>query len=342
MSKAYEQSGVDIHAGYEAVERMSSHVQRTMRKEVLGGLGGFGATFDLSQLNMKTPVLVSGTDGVGTKLKLAIDHNKHDTIGIDAVAMCVNDILTTGAEPLYFLDYIATNKVVPEVIEQIVKGVSDGCEATHTALIGGETAEMGEMYHEGEYDLAGFAVGAVEKDEYIDGSEVEEGQIIIGLASNGIHSNGYSLVRKLIEESGINLNDSFDGSTYLDIFLAPTQLYVKPILTLKEKVKIKGMNHITGGGFYENIPRGLPKSLAAKIDTQSFPTPKVFEWLQQQADIETSEMYNVFNMGIGYTVIVNKEDVYKTLDVLKEQDIAAYQIGEIVKSNDAPIYLEGV
>ncbi|OJH01149.1 phosphoribosylformylglycinamidine cyclo-ligase [Staphylococcus hominis] len=342
MSKAYEQSGVDIHAGYEAVERMSSHVQRTMRKEVLGGLGGFGATFDLSQLNMKTPVLVSGTDGVGTKLKLAIDHNKHDTIGIDAVAMCVNDILTTGAEPLYFLDYIATNKVVPEVIEQIVKGVSDGCEATHTALIGGETAEMGEMYHEGEYDLAGFAVGAVEKDEYIDGSEVEEGQIIIGLASNGIHSNGYSLVRKLIKESGINLNDSFDGSTYLDTFLAPTQLYVKPILTLKEKVKIKGMNHITGGGFYENIPRGLPKGLAAKIDTQSFPTPKVFEWLQQQADIETSEMYNVFNMGIGYTVIVNKEDVSKTLDVLKEQDIAAYQIGEIVKSNDAPIYLEGV
>ena len=342
MSKAYEQSGVDIHAGYEAVERMSSHVQRTMRKEVLGGLGGFGATFDLSQLNMKTPVLVSGTDGVGTKLKLAIDNNKHDTIGIDAVAMCVNDILTTGAEPLYFLDYIATNKVVPEVIEQIVKGVSDGCEATHTALIGGETAEMGEMYHEGEYDLAGFAVGAVEKDEYIDGTKVKEGQAIIGLASNGIHSNGYSLVRKLIQESGINLNDSFDGSTYLDTFLAPTQLYVKPILTLKEKVKIKGMNHITGGGFYENIPRGLPNGLAAKIDTQSFPTPKVFEWLQQQADIETSEMYNVFNMGIGYTVIVNKEDVYKTLDVLKEQDIAAYQIGEIVKSNDAPIYLEGV
>lgn len=342
MSKAYEQSGVDIHAGYEAVERMSSHVQRTMRKEVLGGLGGFGATFDLSQLNMKAPVLVSGTDGVGTKLKLAIDNNKHDTIGIDAVAMCVNDILTTGAEPLYFLDYIATNKVVPEVIEQIVKGVSDGCEATHTALIGGETAEMGEMYHEGEYDLAGFAVGAVEKDEYIDGSGVEEGQIIIGLASNGIHSNGYSLVRKLIQESGINLNDSFDGSTYLDTFLAPTQLYVKPILTLKEKVKIKGMNHITGGGFYENIPRGLPNGLAAKIDTQSFPTPKVFEWLQQQADIETSEMYNVFNMGIGYTVIVNKEDVSKALDILKEQDIAAYQIGEIVKSNDAPIYLEGV
>ena len=218
MSKAYEQSGVNIHAGYEAVERISSHVERTMRKEVLGGLGGFGATFDLSQLNMKAPVLVSGTDGVGTKLKLVIDHGKHDTIGIDAVAMCVNDILTTGAEPLYFLDYIATNKVVPSIIEQIVKGVSDGCEQTNTALIGGETAEMGEMYHEGEYDIAGFAVGAVEKDEYIDGSKVEAGQAIIGLASNGIHSNGYSLVRKLIKESGINLHDNFNGKTYLETF----------------------------------------------------------------------------------------------------------------------------
>lgn len=219
MSKAYQQAGVDINAGYEAVERMTSHVQRTMRKEVLGGLGGFGATFDLSQLNMKAPLLVSGTDGVGTKLKLAIDNDKHDTIGIDAVAMCVNDILTTGAEPLYFLDYIATNKVVPEVIEQIVKGVSDGCEETNTALIGGETAEMGEMYHEGEYDLAGFAVGAVEKDDYIDGSSVEPGQAIIGLESSGIHSNGYSLVRKLIQQSGIKLSEPFNQEqTFLDAF----------------------------------------------------------------------------------------------------------------------------
>ncbi|GGG87388.1 phosphoribosylformylglycinamidine cyclo-ligase [Staphylococcus pragensis] len=342
MSKAYEQSGVDIHAGYEAVERMSSHVQRTMRKEVLGGLGGFGATFDLSQLNMKAPVLVSGTDGVGTKLKLAIDNDKHDTIGIDAVAMCVNDILTTGAEPLYFLDYIATNKVVPEVIEQIVKGVSDGCEETNTALIGGETAEMGEMYHEGEYDLAGFAVGAVEKEDYIDGSAIQEGQTIIGLASNGIHSNGYSLVRKLIKASGINLNDEFDGRTYLDTFLAPTKLYVKPILALKKAVQIKGMNHITGGGFYENIPRGLPKGLAAKIDTQSFPTPKVFEWLQQQAQIETQEMYNVFNMGIGYTVIVDKEEAKKAIDILNKEGISAYEIGEIITDKDTPIHLEGV
>ncbi|MDI1726746.1 phosphoribosylformylglycinamidine cyclo-ligase, partial [Staphylococcus aureus] len=226
MSKAYEQSGVNIHAGYEAVERMSSHVKRTMRKEVIGGLGGFGATFDLSQLNMTAPVLVSGTDGVGTKLKLAIDYGKHDSIGIDAVAMCVNDILTTGAEPLYFLDYIATNKVVPEVIEQIVKGISDACVETNTALIGGETAEMGEMYHEGEYDVAGFAVGAVEKDDYVDGSEVKEGQVVIGLASSGIHSNGYSLVRKLINESGIDLASNFDNRPFIDVFLEPTKLYV--------------------------------------------------------------------------------------------------------------------
>lgn len=342
MSKAYEQSGVNIHAGYEAVERISSHVERTMRKEILGGLGGFGATFDLSQLNMKAPVLVSGTDGVGTKLKLAIDHGKHDTIGIDAVAMCVNDILTTGAEPLYFLDYIATNKVVPSIIEQIVKGVSDGCEQTNTALIGGETAEMGEMYHEGEYDIAGFAVGAVEKDEYIDGSKVEAGQAIIGLASNGIHSNGYSLVRKLIKESGINLHDNFNGKTYLETFLAPTELYVKPILELKKHVDIKAMNHITGGGFYENIPRALPKGLSARIDTTSFTTLDVFNWLQQQGNISTDEMYNIFNMGIGYTVIVDKKDVSTALAALQELDVKAYEIGEVIEDADTPLHLMGV
>ena len=300
MSKAYQQAGVDINAGYEAVERMSSHVKRTMRKEVLGGLGGFGATFDLSQLNMKAPLLVSGTDGVGTKLKLAIDHNKHDTIGVDAVAMCVNDILTTGAEPLYFLDYIATNKVVPEVIEQIVKGVSDGCEETNTALIGGETAEMGEMYHEGEYDLAGFAVGAVEKDEYIDGSNVKPGQVIIGLESSGIHSNGYSLVRNLIKKSNVDLQEKFDAQrTYLETFLEPTRLYVKPVLAVKEAIQINAMTHITGGGFYENIPRALPEGVTAKVDTTSFPTLPIFNWLQQQGEIETAEMYKFLNLGRG-------------------------------------------
>lgn len=342
MSKAYQQAGVDINAGYEAVERMSSHVKRTMRKEVLGGLGGFGATFDLSQLNMKAPLLVSGTDGVGTKLKLAIDHNKHDTIGIDAVAMCVNDILTTGAEPLYFLDYIATHKVVPEVIEQIVKGVSDGCEETNTALIGGETAEMGEMYHEGEYDLAGFAVGAVEKEAYIDGTSVKPGQIVIGLESSGVHSNGYSLVRNLIEKSGVNLDDTFDSNrTYLDTFLEPTRLYVKPVLAVKEAVQIHAMTHITGGGFYENIPRALPEGVTAKIDVTQFPTPKIFDWLQTQGEISTNEMYNVFNMGIGFTLVIDKENEQQALDILNEQQVKAYKIGEIAKGDD-PIQLSGV
>ncbi|MEB8209778.1 phosphoribosylformylglycinamidine cyclo-ligase [Staphylococcus succinus] len=342
MSKAYQQAGVDINAGYEAVERMSSHVKRTMRKEVLGGLGGFGATFDLSQLNMKAPLLVSGTDGVGTKLKLAIDYNKHDTIGIDAVAMCVNDILTTGAEPLYFLDYIATHKVVPEVIEQIVKGVSDGCEETNTALIGGETAEMGEMYHEGEYDLAGFAVGAVEKEAYIDGTSVKPGQIIIGLESSGVHSNGYSLVRNLIEKSGVNLDDTFDSNrTYLDTFLEPTRLYVKPVLAVKEAVQIHAMTHITGGGFYENIPRALPEGVTAKIDVTQFPTPKIFDWLQTQGEISTNEMYNVFNMGIGFTLVIDKENEQQALDILNEQLVKAYKIGEIAKGDD-PIQLSGV
>lgn len=342
MSKAYQQAGVDINAGYEAVERMSSHVKRTMRKEVLGGLGGFGATFDLSQLNMKAPLLVSGTDGVGTKLKLAIDHNKHDTIGVDAVAMCVNDILTTGAEPLYFLDYIATHKVVPEVIEQIVKGVSDGCEETNTALIGGETAEMGEMYHEGEYDLAGFAVGAVEKESYIDGTSVKPGQIIIGLESSGVHSNGYSLVRNLIEKSGVNLDDTFDSNrTYLDTFLEPTRLYVKPVLAVKEAVQIHAMTHITGGGFYENIPRALPEGVTAKIDVTQFPTPKIFDWLQTQGEISTNEMYNVFNMGIGFTLVIDKENEQQALDILNEQQVKAYKIGEIAKGDD-PIQLSGV
>lgn len=342
MSKAYQQAGVDINAGYEAVERMSSHVKRTMRKEVLGGLGGFGATFDLSQLNMKAPLLVSGTDGVGTKLKLAIDHNKHDTIGVDAVAMCVNDILTTGAEPLYFLDYIATNKVVPEVIEQIVKGVSDGCEETNTALIGGETAEMGEMYHEGEYDLAGFAVGAVEKDEYIDGGNVKPGQVIIGLESSGIHSNGYSLVRNLIKKSNVDLQEKFDAQrTYLETFLEPTRLYVKPVLAVKEAIQINAMTHITGGGFYENIPRALPKGVTAKVDTTSFPTLPIFDWLQQQGEIDTAEMYNVFNMGIGFTIIVEAQDADKALAILKEYDVKAYKIGEIVEGTE-PIQLTGV
>ncbi|EGQ2887312.1 phosphoribosylformylglycinamidine cyclo-ligase [Staphylococcus pseudintermedius] len=336
MAESYKKAGVDIEAGYEAVKRMSSHVERTMRKEVLGGLGGFGATFDLSQLNMKAPVLVSGTDGVGTKLKLAIDYDKHDTIGIDAVAMCVNDILTTGAEPLYFLDYIATHKVVPEIIEQIVKGISDGCVETNTALIGGETAEMGEMYHEGEYDVAGFAVGAVEKDEYIDGSKVEKGDVIIGLASNGIHSNGYSLVRRLVAESGIDVNDTFEGEqSFLDMLLTPTALYVSPVLTVKKDVQIKAMTHITGGGFYENIPRALPEGKTAVVNTASFPTPAIFNWLQAQGNIDTDEMYHIFNMGIGFTLIVAPEDEVAVHEILKNANVDAYTIGHIAEEASA-------
>ncbi|EGQ1613465.1 phosphoribosylformylglycinamidine cyclo-ligase [Staphylococcus pseudintermedius] len=336
MAESYKKAGVDIGAGYEAVKRMSSHVERTMRKEVLGGLGGFGATFDLSQLNMKAPVLVSGTDGVGTKLKLAIDYDKHDTIGIDAVAMCVNDILTTGAEPLYFLDYIATHKVVPEIIEQIVKGISDGCVETNTALIGGETAEMGEMYHEGEYDVAGFAVGAVEKDEYIDGSKVEKGDVIIGLASNGIHSNGYSLVRRLVAESGIDVNDTFEGEqSFLDMLLTPTALYVSPVLAVKKDVQIKAMTHITGGGFYENIPRALPEGKTAVVNTASFPTPAIFNWLQAQGNIDTDEMYHIFNMGIGFTLIVAPEDEVAVHEILKNANVDAYTIGHIAEEDSA-------
>ncbi|GAB0237595.1 phosphoribosylformylglycinamidine cyclo-ligase [Staphylococcus pseudintermedius] len=336
MAESYKKAGVDIEAGYEAVKRMSSHVERTMRKEVLGGLGGFGATFDLSQLNMKAPVLVSGTDGVGTKLKLAIDYDKHDTIGIDAVAMCVNDILTTGAEPLYFLDYIATHKVVPEIIEQIVKGISDGCVETNTALIGGETAEMGEMYHEGEYDVAGFAVGAVEKDEYIDGSKVEKGDVIIGLASYGIHSNGYSLVRRLVAESGIDVNDTFEGEqSFLDMLLTPTALYVSPVLAVKKDVQIKAMTHITGGGFYENIPRALPEGKTAVVNTASFPTPAIFNWLQAQGNIDTDEMYHIFNMGIGFTLIVAPEDEVAVHEILKNANVDAYTIGHIAEEDSA-------
>ncbi|HEC2159713.1 TPA: phosphoribosylformylglycinamidine cyclo-ligase [Staphylococcus delphini] len=334
MAESYKKAGVDIEAGYEAVKRMSSHVERTMRKEVIGGLGGFGATFDLSQLNMKAPVLVSGTDGVGTKLKLAIDYDKHDTIGIDAVAMCVNDILTTGAEPLYFLDYIATHKVVPEIIEQIVKGISDGCVETNTALIGGETAEMGEMYHEGEYDVAGFAVGTVEKDAYIDGSKVEKGDVIIGLASNGIHSNGYSLVRRLVAESGIDVNDTFEGEqSFLDVLLTPTALYVSPVLAVKKDVQIKAMTHITGGGFYENIPRALPEGKTAVVNTASFPTPAIFNWLQAQGNIDTDEMYHIFNMGIGFTLVVAPEDEAAVHEILKNANVDAYTIGHIAEED---------
>ncbi|SOC37825.1 phosphoribosylformylglycinamidine cyclo-ligase [Salinicoccus kekensis] len=329
MSEQYKKAGVDIEAGYEAVEQMKSHVKRTRRPEVLGGLGGFGAGFDLSQLNMKQPVLVSGTDGVGTKLKLAIDHDRHDTIGIDAVAMCVNDILTTGAEPLYFLDYIAVEKVVPETVADIVKGVSDGCVQAGCALIGGETAEMGSMYGPGEYDLAGFAVGAVEKPDYIDGARVKAGDVIIGLPSSGVHSNGYSLVRKIIADNNIDVEADLEGEKLIDRLLEPTRIYVREVRGLMEKVDIKAMSHITGGGFVENLPRAVPEGLGIEISTGEIKVPAVINWLIEQGGISKDEAYNVFNMGIGFVVIVDAADADTALSALRDAGEAAVKIGEV-------------
>ena len=317
MSEQYKQAGVDIEAGYEAVTRMKSHVQKTMRKEVMNPLGGFGGAFDLSQLNMKAPVLVSGTDGVGTKLKLAIDANIHGTIGVDAVAMCVNDIITTGAEPLYFLDYLALNKVVPEHVEQIVKGVADGCVQSECALIGGETAEMGEMYGENEYDIAGFAVGAVEKDQYIDGRATEAGDVIIGLHSSGVHSNGYSLVRKILKDNNTDLNKQLEGKPLIEHLLEPTKIYVKAIKALKNETTIKAMSHITGGGFYENIPRAIPENFGVKLDVSNVRIPKIINWLINKGEIDKKEAYNVFNMGIGFIVVVSSKDQEIAIDALK-------------------------
>lgn len=340
MAESYKQSGVDIHAGYEAVERMKKHVNKTMRKEVLGGLGSFGAAFDLSQLNMKAPVLVSGTDGVGTKLRLAIDSNRHDTIGIDAVAMCVNDILTTGAMPLYFLDYLALNKVDPVIVEQIVKGVADGCLESECALIGGETAEMGDMYHTGDYDIAGFAVGAVEKDAYITGEKIAEGDVILGLASSGIHSNGYSLVRKIIKDNNLDLNAEFEnGKTLLDVVLEPTRLYVKSAKAILNAADVHGMCHVTGGGFIENVPRVFTgEGLYPEIDVTNIPRQKIFDLLQEKGNIDKMEMYNIFNMGIGFIFIVPAEDVEKVRSAVNEE---VFEIGRVVRG-DEEIEIKGV
>ncbi len=340
MAESYKQSGVDIHAGYEAVERMKKHVNKTMRKEMLGGLGSFGAAFDLSQLNMKAPVLVSGTDGVGTKLRLAIDSDRHDTIGIDAVAMCVNDILTTGAMPLYFLDYLALNKVDPVIVEQIVKGVADGCAESECALIGGETAEMGDMYHTGDYDIAGFAVGAVEKDAYITGERIAEGDVILGLASSGIHSNGYSLVRKIIKDNNLDLDAEFEnGKTLLDVVLEPTRLYVKSAKAILDAADVHGMCHVTGGGFIENVPRIFVNDrLYPEIDVTNIPRQKIFDLLQEKGSIDKMEMYNIFNMGIGFIFIVPREDVENVRSAVNEE---VFEIGRVVRGDKA-IDIKGV
>lgn len=343
MSEAYKQAGVDIHAGYESVERIKKHVKRTMRPEVLSGLGGFGALFELPIDKYKKPVLVSGTDGVGTKLKLAFAMDRHDTIGIDAVAMCVNDIVVQGAEPLYFLDYLACGKVYPEKIEAIVKGIADGCEQAGCALIGGETAEMPGLYQDGEYDIAGFSVGIVEKEQIIDGSKIEAGDLLIGLPSSGMHSNGFSLIRKiLLEQEGMDLEASYNETETLgEALLRPTRIYVKPVLELLKKFQVKGMSHITGGGFIENIPRMLPEQCEAEVDVGSWPVPPLFQLLQEKGKISHEDMFSTFNMGIGLVLAVKNEQAIEAIQFLETMGEKAYLIGRVGKGSKG-IQLGGV
>lgn len=333
MSEAYKQAGVDIAAGNEAVERMKKHVKRTVRPEVMGGLGGFGGMFGLDKSKYEEPVLVSGTDGVGTKLKLAFAMDKHDTIGIDAVAMCVNDIVVQGAEPLFFLDYLACDKVVPEKIEAIVAGIAEGCVQSGCALIGGETAEMPGMYSEGEYDIAGFSVGVVDREKMIDGSSIRTGDAVIGLTSSGIHSNGFSLVRKLLlERKGYQLSDSLPelgGAQLGHVLLEPTKIYVKTVLKLMESIELKGLVHITGGGFIENIPRVLPKNANVQVEYGSWPIQPIFGLLQREGEVSNRDMFTTFNMGIGMVLIVPAEQADETLRLAAELGEKAYRIGEV-------------
>jgi phosphoribosylformylglycinamidine cyclo-ligase len=332
VSEAYKNAGVDIAAGNEAVERMKKHVKRTFRPEVMTDLGGFGALFGLNKEKYEEPVLVSGTDGVGTKLKIAFAMDRHDTIGIDAVAMCVNDIVVQGAEPLFFLDYLACDKIVPEKIEAIVAGIAEGCHQAGCALIGGETAEMPGMYAEGEYDIAGFTVGVVDKSKIINGADIAPGDAVIGLSSSGVHSNGFSLVRKLLlEQEGYSLQDSVPelGDTLGDALLAPTKIYVKPLLALLEQLPVKGMAHITGGGFIENIPRMLPDHVNVDIEYGSWPILPIFELLQRKGSISNRDMFTTFNMGIGLVLVVKAEDAEKAVGFLKGQGEEAYIIGKV-------------
>ncbi|RHW30936.1 phosphoribosylformylglycinamidine cyclo-ligase [Neobacillus notoginsengisoli] len=332
MSKAYKEAGVNIEAGYEAVEKMKRHVKKTIRPGVIGGLGGFGAMFDLSALNLKEPVLVSGTDGVGTKLMLAFMMDRHDTIGIDAVAMCVNDIVVQGAEPLYFLDYIGCGKAEPDRIEAIVKGVAAGCELAGCALIGGETAEMPGMYEPNEYDLAGFVVGACEKSELIDGSRIIPGDMLIGLSSSGLHSNGFSLARKVFfEKAGLQVSDFVNdlGCTLGEELLKPTKIYVKSILSSLKKFPVKGMSHITGGGFHENIPRMLPEGHGAQILEGSWQMAAIFPLLEQHGGLERKEMYHVFNMGIGMVIAIEEAYASDLIDHLNACGERASVIGYV-------------
>ncbi len=336
-SDSYAAAGVDITAGYKAVELMKQHIARTMTSGVCSDVGGFGGLFELDVTGMERPVLVSGTDGVGTKLKLAFLLDKHDTVGIDCVAMCVNDIICVGAKPLFFLDYIACGKNFPERIADIVKGVAEGCVQSGCALIGGETAEMPGFYPVDEYDLAGYSCGAVDKKNIIDNKTMEEGDVVIALPSSGVHSNGFSLVRKVFDVENIDLKapeEKLGGIGLGEALLTPTKIYVKPVLALLEKVKVKGISHITGGGFYENIPRSIPDGLGAKIDRKSIRILPIFELLAERGNISEHDMFNTYNMGVGMSIVVAKKDAELAISVLKENGEDAYIIGEIVKSED--------
>ena len=325
----YREAGVDIDAGDELVERIKPHVKRTMRREVLGGLGGFGALVEVPLDRYRKPVLVSGTDGVGTKLRLAIDTGRHDTVGVDLVAMCVNDVVVQGAEPLFFLDYFATGKLDVGVGERLIAGIVDGCVQAGCALVGGETAEMPGMYHGEDYDLAGFCVGIVEKDAIIDGSATRAGDVVLGLPSSGPHSNGFSLIRKILQVSGADLEAPLDGASLVDRLMAPTRIYVKPLLELIAQVPVHGLSHITGGGLVENIPRIIPEGLEVVLERKSWRREAVFDWLQRQGQVADAEMYRVFNCGIGMTVQLAASDAARAIAVLRERGVEALVIGEV-------------
>ena len=333
----YKKAGVDIEAGYKSVELMKEHVKKTMRPEVLGGLGGFAGAFDLSGIkNMEEPVLLSGTDGCGTKVKLAFVMDKHDTIGIDAVAMCVNDIACSGGEPLFFLDYIACGKNYPEKIASIVSGVAEGCLQSECALVGGETAEHPGLMPEDDYDLAGFAVGVVDKKDIIDGSTIKAGDTLIGIASSGVHSNGFSLVRKVFEMTKESLDACYDelGKTLGEALIEPTRIYVKALKNVKNAgVRIKGCSHITGGGFFENVPRMLPENVRAVIKKDSYPVPALFDLIQKNGNIEEHMMYNTFNMGLGMVIAVNPKDVDATMKAIEDAGDKCYVVGNIVEGD---------
>lgn len=339
-SESYKAAGVDITAGYKAVELMKTHIAKTMTAGAMSDIGGFGGLFELDLTGIQKPVLVSGTDGVGTKLKMAFLMDKHDTVGIDCVAMCVNDIICCGAKPLFFLDYIAVGKNFPEKVASIVSGVAEGCVQSGASLIGGETAEMPGFYPEDEYDLAGFAVGVVDKDKILDNKTIKEGDVVIALPSSGVHSNGFSLVRRVLDVEKEDIKTplaELGGKSIGETLLAPTKIYVKPMLALFEEVTVKAVSHITGGGFYENIPRSIPKGFGAKIEKSALRIPPIFDMIAKKGNIPERDMFNTFNMGVGMSVVVAKEDAQKALEVLRVNGEDAYIMGEIIVSEEGVV-----